>query len=466
MSGGPTTAPGRRGWPLLASLVLASTAWACMSATDVEILEIAGSGTMRGRVVLDLDGNAAVSAADEPLIDTEIVLVSSSTTNVIDVTTTDVEGAFELTDVPVGSYRVTLDASVLGDSLSTFGVDDPITVGVGDTVEVVFGATFPSLGLAEVLTASPGSRVFTTGVALNSRVNFGDGQVHFRGAGAYLRGLNVERGTLATGDSVRILGHVVSDNGRPAIQDVTFFTLVSQAQAITPVEVSTAAAATADGGPLDAALVRMRRAEITDTSTTPEGHFRFWADDGTDSVEFVIRDFLVPGINTSAFRPDTVVRIQQATGLLSPWDDGSGDIRWRFLPRAGSDIVLENKLVDVRLTGAFDVAGASTGDTVEVRVAATNGGPLRATGVQVRDTIPAGAVFVSAATTRGSYDDVTGLWDLGDLDAGASDTLRIRLEITLAAPGTVTNIAQVLPLTREFDTNGPNDTANTGLPIS
>jgi uncharacterized repeat protein (TIGR01451 family) len=259
---------------------------------------------------------------------------------------------------------------------------------------------------------------------------------------------------------------VVVDNGRPALDNVTRIILVPSAQAVVPIELSTAIAATADGGPLDAALARIRRAEITDTSTV-DGDFRFWADDGSDSVEVVIREFIVPSINTSAFRPDTIIRIQEAIGLLSPYyDDVLGAIRWRFLPRAPSDIVLETKLADIAVTTAFDTAQASQGDTVEISVVATNNGPRGATLLQVRDSIPTGAAFVSSTETTGTYASGSGIWDIGSLAAGASDTLRIRVEITATAPATVANIAESLGLTFEVDPTGGNNSAQATLPIS
>ncbi|NIR38698.1 MAG: hypothetical protein GWN07_22855, partial [Actinobacteria bacterium] len=107
---------------------------------------------------------------------------------------------------------------------------------------------------------------------------------------------------------------------------------------------------------------------MTDTSTTAEGHFRFWADDGTDSVEVVIRDWLVPSFNTSAFRPDTIVRIVSLTGLLSPLQDGGGAVRWRVLPRGVLDVLLEQKNVSVSIATSLDTGAASLGDTVEVTV--------------------------------------------------------------------------------------------------
>jgi uncharacterized repeat protein (TIGR01451 family) len=465
MSARPESPRSRR-WPVVIA-ILAAAPWSCTDATDVELLEISAAGALFGQVFLDLDGNGALSAGDEPVREAEVLLVTSGvSSDVVDQAATDSAGAFELLDVPVGSYRLTLGDAVLGDSLSTLGGGEPVTVAQDDTMEVTLGAGFAHLTLEDALLAPPGRRLFTSGIALNSRPNFGDGQVHFKGTSAYLRGLDVARGSLTPGDSVRLLGRAVVDNGRPALRDVTFFVLVSQAKLVTPVDVSTGGAATAAGGALDAAIARIRRAEITDTSTTPEGHFRFWADDGTDSVEFVIRDFLVPSINTSLFRPDTVVRIDQATGLLSPYDDGSGAVRWRFLLRGGGDFVLQDKRADIAVTTSFDVAQASLGDVVEIRVTVSNAGPNTATQVQARDTIPSGLAFVSATSTLGSYDSSTGVWNVGTMASGAAETLRITAEVTVAGPATVTNIVESLGLVREVDTNSNNNATSAAMPIS
>jgi uncharacterized repeat protein (TIGR01451 family) len=230
------------------------------------------------------------------------------------------------------------------------------------------------------------------------------------------------------------------------------------------VAVASGAAASANAGALDAALVRIRNAEITDTSTVADD-FYFWAHNGGDSVEVVFRSFL--SIPTAPVRPDTVVRVSQAVGLLSPFDDGSGMPRWRLLVRAASEITYETKTADVGLTASFDTTAASAGDMVEIRVTVANAGPLTATGVAVADTIPAALTYVSSTATRGSYDPMTRRWSVGDLAPGATaDTLRITVEVT-GAPGAVTNTARLLPLSREVELVPANNTATTnpGLTI-
>lgn len=455
----------RSRWPAAVALLVASL-WACTSAADIVLLEISGSGVLRGQVFLDLDSDGSFSAGDRPLSGAGVTLLASGTSGVVDLTTADSVGRFALFDIPLGSYRVSLDSSVIGDSLITLGSADSVTIALGDTIQLDLGVTFEELSLDSALLAPIGRRIFTSGIALNGQGNFSDGQVHFKGASSFLRALRVERGALSVGDSVRLLGRVVADNGRPALDEVTFQVLIAGAELVTPEQVSTAVAATANDDTLDAALARFRNAEITDTSTTPAGHFRFWADDGSDSVEVVIRDFLLPNINTSFFRPDTVVRIAQATGLLSPIDLGGGSVRWRLLPRSGGDLALETKTADIAVTTAFDVGQASVGDTVQMIVAVTNGGPLTATTVQVSDTIPTGVSFLSATTTVGSYDDGTGVWNLGSLQAGAVDTLRVSAEVTVTGPATVTNIARSLGLVLEVDPASNNNSATAGLTIS
>jgi uncharacterized repeat protein (TIGR01451 family) len=438
---------------------------ACSDVTDIELLEIRGAGVLFGQVFLDLDGSGEFTPSDDEPIGDVDVLVLTSGDDVVKRASANAEGLFIIDSVPVGAYRLSLEANLLGDSLEVVGIEDTISVGPTDTTRIDVGATFPVLTIEEVLTAPAGHQVFTSGIALNDRVNLDtSGQVHFEGVSAYLRALNVERSAIVTRDSVRLRGRVVTDNGRPALQDVTPFILVKQAALVTPVEVSVAEAASADGGALDAALVRIRKAEITDTSTTVDGDFRFWAYVDADSVEVLVREFLQA--DNEAFRPDTIQRLRELTGLLSPFDEGGGSIRWRILLREGDDAVLETKSADLSVTASLDTTEASLGDTVEVMVVVANDGPDDATVLEVRDTIPDQLTYVSSTATQGTYDSDTGIWSIDELPAAGSDTLVIRMEVTDGTPGTVTNVAESLGLTFEVETIASNNEATVTLTIS
>jgi uncharacterized repeat protein (TIGR01451 family) len=429
-----------------------------MAVTDVELLEISATGVIFGQAYLDQNGTGVADGGDVPLRFVSVELLAQGTSTVVTQETTDTFGVFVMDAVPVGSYQIQLAAAVIGDSLNALGTGGNLTVEVGDTTPFSLGASFPVMTLEQALAAAPGQRVFTSGIVLNPRQPNGDGLVFFKGPSGYLRGTNVDRVTMQPGDSVRLLGRTALSQGRPALDAVTPIVLVSLAQFPIPVEVTPGGARTAGGGPLDAALVRIRDTEIKDTSTVAND-LRFWAHAGGDSVEVVLRSYLFSPM--PVVRPDTIMAISQATGLLAPFDDGSGNVRWRLLVRSASEISAFNKSADLELTAAFDTLAASPGDTVEIRVTVRNLGPQTATTVEVTDTVPAALTFQSASATRGSYDPATRIWSVGNLAAGApADTLRIRATAN-AGTGTVANTARLMPLRREVELNSGNSVATT-----
>lgn len=70
-----------------------------------------------------------------------------------------------------------------------------------------------------------------------------------------------------------------------------------------------------------------------------------------------------------------------------------------------------------------------------------NNGPDTATGIVVRDLLPAGLDFISAGASQGSYDSGTGLWSVGTLNNGAS--AQLTLNVVVSGFGTITNTAEV-----------------------
>jgi uncharacterized repeat protein (TIGR01451 family) len=440
---------------------------ACGDATDIELLEIGGSGVVFGQAFLDLDGDGelGVGGGDLPLAGVDVVLVTGASSEVVQLATTDSVGAFTLFEVPVGTYRLALDSAAVGDSLEVLGDNELISIALGDTSLINLGVTYPTRTIEEITLESVGRKVFTSGIAQNARLNFDrSGQVHFRGDTGFLRALNVDRGGVLEGDSVRLLGRVITDNGRPALDEVTPTVLILAAAIVTPRETTAAEAAAAGGGALDAALVRARNLAITDTSTSLDGHFRFWAVDGADSVEVVVRDFVA--INTSALRPDTTLELSEAIGLLNPVDNGAGTVRWQILPRQASDLVLQTKQADIGVTVALDTVAASLGDTIEATVVVSNAGPRAATAFEVRDTVPTALTYLSSTQTGGSYDSGTGLWSIAGLDVGQADTLRVLLEVTDGTPASIPIIVESLGLTFEVDPNPTNNGATVLLGVS
>src|SRR5262249_10037214 len=104
--------------------------------------------------------------------------------------------------------------------------------------------------------------------------------------------------------------------------------------------------------------------------------------------------------------------------------------------------------------GDLDNSGTLTaGDVVLFTVTVSNAGPDFATGVQVSDPLAAGYTYASD-DSGGTYDPTTGLWNVGVIAPGTSETLNILA--TVNATGSLTNTAQV-SASNQFD---PNSTPN------
>jgi uncharacterized repeat protein (TIGR01451 family) len=102
-------------------------------------------------------------------------------------------------------------------------------------------------------------------------------------------------------------------------------------------------------------------------------------------------------------------------------------------------LVSVGEAADLSLVKSVDDPVPNVGESIAYTIVITNSGPDNATGVAVRDLLPAGLSYDGHA--GGTYNSGTGIWDVGNLNVGASATLVI--DATVVAAGTFTNIAQV-----------------------
>ncbi|PKQ69743.1 Ig-like domain-containing protein [Raineya orbicola] len=104
---------------------------------------------------------------------------------------------------------------------------------------------------------------------------------------------------------------------------------------------------------------------------------------------------------------------------------------------------------------AISNSSPNVGTNVTFTLTASNAGPDPATNVVVNDLLPAGYTFVSATPSQGTYNNVTGVWNVGSLGIGGSATLTI--VATVNASGPYTNTATI----STPDQNDPNTSNNT-----
>lgn len=322
----------------LAVLSLA-VAVGCEDLPEDPVLTVDATARLVGLAYLDANGDGRQDAQDAPVRDVGLELRQAGSSASVATARTDSLGRFVFAGVPVGRYSLGLRGDVLGDSLEILTFDaGPYVLAADDTVDVTVGLTYPTRTIEEVRELPPGRPVFTTGIALNSRLPFGDGTVHLKGDSLYLRAIGVERSTLNVGDSVRFFGRTARRVGQPVLEQVTPRVLVSLAALPRPLEVTAAQAASAGEGRLDAALVRVRTLEIADTTTDAGGRFRMvLSGDGTVTVVF--RDYIT--VPRPLFDGDSV-RVAAAAGLLVPETRGD-EVVWVIQPRSLDDIALELK---------------------------------------------------------------------------------------------------------------------------
>ncbi len=116
--------------------------------------------------------------------------------------------------------------------------------------------------------------------------------------------------------------------------------------------------------------------------------------------------------------------------------------------------------VDIAIAKSVDNASAEVGQDVTFTVTATNNGPSDATGIEVTDQLPAGLTYVSDNPSQGSYNDGTGVWNVGDLGNGNSATLE--LTATVGQTGTLTNTAALTAVDQQDPTTS-NNTASASV---
>jgi uncharacterized repeat protein (TIGR01451 family) len=102
-------------------------------------------------------------------------------------------------------------------------------------------------------------------------------------------------------------------------------------------------------------------------------------------------------------------------------------------------LVIVAAAADIRVRKSVSDPTPAVGGKVTFTITTTNLGPNAATGVQVRDLLPAGLTFVSATASQGTYTAGTGVWVVGNLAVNATATLRV--VATVMGTTRVTNIA-------------------------
>jgi hypothetical protein len=315
----------------VAALLLLS---ACGNAGSDRTVGITATSVVTGGVFFDANGSGIRDAGDLPVQGVRVAVVTPIARDTVRAAVSGIDGSFRIAGIPVGSYAVVLDPASVGDSVEVEGVSgSSVTLAPDDSVTLEALVRYPLRSIAAVRAGTLGERVFVEGVVLHALGAFSDTLLHVvDGAGA-LRATRVRSTPAVAGDSVRLRGRIAERDGQRVLDDVTVFVVGATFIPTAPV-VSTANAATASGGTLDAALVRVLDAAIVDTATVA-GSLRVRVTDGSGNLTMLLDRQADP-----TFRPPfaagawTAGRRFDLVGVLVPVGSGT----WALRPRSGFDL--------------------------------------------------------------------------------------------------------------------------------
>ena len=116
--------------------------------------------------------------------------------------------------------------------------------------------------------------------------------------------------------------------------------------------------------------------------------------------------------------------------------------------------------IDLNIIKTVDKAVPKKGQIIVFTLQLKNSGGLVATGVQVKDILPAGLTYNAASSTipaSTTYTSVTGIWDLSSLTIAKDQTIELKIAATVNTTGVViTNNAEVFTAIETDKDSVPN----------
>jgi DNA/RNA endonuclease YhcR with UshA esterase domain len=290
-----------------------------------------------------------LSTADGGRLDAALARITGAT--IADTTLFHGDIRVRVTDAS-GSATVLLDfdaritpspAITLGATLDATGVLVPDTTGTGWVLKprVANDVTvrFPPIPISAARAATIGTRVIVNGLLTSRWGAFGDSTMHVVDGTGSIRVSSATPFTFVAGDSVRVIGLLVQRDGQPTISEAAVTRLGSGQLGVPPV-LTTAQAASAQGGTRDAALVGVRGARLLNTQTLGSD-ILLSVNDGSGLLEVILH-------SSANVRPNPELlpgAVLDLTGVLVP--AATGPARWQLKPRGTADVVATYPVVTI-----------------------------------------------------------------------------------------------------------------------
>ena len=99
------------------------------------------------------------------------------------------------------------------------------------------------------------------------------------------------------------------------------------------------------------------------------------------------------------------------------------------------------KIADLSVIKLINNSNPNYNDLIKWTIIVSNNGPNMATGVIVNDLLPKSVEYISSYLSKGFYNPVSGIWDVGNLNAG--EKLQLNIVSKIVKTGDITNVVNV-----------------------
>lgn len=99
------------------------------------------------------------------------------------------------------------------------------------------------------------------------------------------------------------------------------------------------------------------------------------------------------------------------------------------------------KIADLSVIKLINNSNPNYNDLIKWTIIVSNNGPNMATGVIVNDLLPKSVEYISSYLSKGFYNPVNGIWDVGNLNAG--EELQLNIVSKIVKTGGITNVVNV-----------------------
>lgn len=162
--------------------------------------------------------------------------------------------------------------------------------------------------------------------------------------------------------------------------------------------------------------------------------------------------------NVTGGNGQTITNFANISSANEPDPDSSNDSANASIFVGGTDVSLTKVI-------SSPAGDPNEGDTVIYTITASNSAESTATNLIIEDLLPSGISYSSYSSTQGTFNNISGRWNIGTLGTSSSQVLTIAVTVDSGTSGsTISNTASKLSMD-QVDTNAGNDSSSASLTV-